>query len=224
MENNAFEETLVEALEALENGDQVEDVLGRYPEHSADLRQVMETTAQLAQLPLTSSAEAQQASKQAFLARAEQMKQGNGKEGARPLLRFILSFASLALALIIVALFASQQAIPGDPLYGFKRSVEDVRLSLASPAQEEQLRRAFEEERNREVYRMLDRGRDGVAGYTGIVEEIGEEQWELGNITIHITEDTVIQGTPEEGDRVEAHCRIEDGEVYAESLVVLDGD
>lgn len=221
---SAFEETLVEALEALENGDEVEAVLRRYPEHEVELRQVLETTAQLVQLPLEPSAGARAASKRAFLERGRELRQEKANSDARPLRRFFLSFVSLALVLIVVGLFALQQAIPGDPLYELKRTVEDARLYVASPAQEAQLRREFEEERNREVYRMLDRGRDGVAGYTGVVEEIGEEQWELGNITVQITEETVIQGTPEEGDRVEAHCRIVDGHVYAESLVELEDD
>lgn len=221
MASDAFEETLVEALEALENGDRVEEVLGRYPEHAADLRHVLETTALLVQLPPSPSPQAREASRKAFLQHGQELRQQKKQGNARPLRRFFLSFASLALVVILVGLFAAQYAIPGDPLYGFKRSVENVRLSVASPAQQQQLRRAFEEERNHEVYRMIDRGRDGVAGYKGIVAEIGDEQWELGNITINITDETVIQGTPKEGDWVEAHCRIEDGQVYAESLVVV---
>lgn len=55
--------------------------------------------------------------------------------------------------------FASQGAVPGDPLYGAKRAIEDVRLLLTPHSGEAGLHLAFARERLSEVETLIDEER-----------------------------------------------------------------
>lgn len=221
----ALENSIIDALDRLECGESVDQILRRYPAEAADLRPILETADQLAELPPAPSAEAQAASRRALLQYAQQLRDNASRSRDWPSWpRFIFSFVSVVVVILLggVALVpASTDALPGDALYPLKRGGESVRLLLAPQSEKGQLRRQFEKERNSEVYEMLETGRNGRAGYTGEIVSIAPRTWEIGHITVRITEETTIKGVPEVGDRVEAHCRVEDGVVYAESLEVL---
>ncbi len=142
-----------------------------------------------------------------------------------PWRRFFYSFASFALFMVLLGVIVippSADAIPGDLLYPVKRTSESVQLYLAPAGEKEALQAEFEDERNHEVYQMLEVGRDGRAGYIGVLKEMGPDCWEIGNITAIVNESTEISGDPEVGARVEAHCWVEDGEVIAETLDVIE--
>lgn len=229
MTDSAFEQELIEALDALERGQPLEEILRERPALAPDLRAYLETAQQLSGLAPPPRPQAAAASRRAMLQRAAQERaRANDGPSMPPLRRRLFyAFAAFAVLLLIIGgllLPRSQEAIPGDTLYPLKRAAEDVRLVLAPPDQKEVLRQEYEEERNHEVYVMLRQGRDGLAGYTGEIKAVGAETWEIGNITVQITAETVVQGEPNVGDRVSAHCRIDDGQVIAESLTVLDGD
>lgn len=224
--DSALEEQLIEALDDMERSRSLEEILRERPALAPELRAYLQTAEQLAGLSPAPRPQAAAASRRAMLQRAAQERaQAEARPPAPPFWRrFFYSFAAFAVLLLIAGgLLAprAQEAVPGDTLYPLKRTSEDVRLLLAPPAQKDDLRQAFEEERNHEVYVMLRTGRDGVAGYTGEIKALGRETWEIGNITVQLTEETLVQGEPEVGARVSAHCRIEDGEVIAESLAVL---
>lgn len=225
--HGALENVIVAALDELEQGQTVEEILDRYPQKKAELRPILETASGLTALESTPSPESRNASRQAFLAEAARLRESSpaGDRSMPRWRRIFYSFASFALFLLLLGVIVippSADAIPGDILYPVKRSAESAQLLLASPAEEETLRAEYEEERNREVYQMLEIGRDGRAGYIGIVKEITAEHWKIGNITAHIEESTVITGEPEVGARVEAHCLVQDREVIAETLTVLE--
>lgn len=229
MTDSAFEQELIEALDALERGQPLEEILRERPALAPELRAYLETVQQLSGLAPAPRPQAAAASRRAMLRRAAQERaQANDGPSLPPLRRRLFyAFAAFAVLLLIIGgllLPRSQEAIPGDTLYPLKRAAEDVRLVLTPPDQKEALRQEYEEERNHEVYVMLRQGRNGLAGYTGEIKAVGAETWEIGNITVQITAETVVRGEPNVGDRVSAHCRIDDGQVIAESLTVLDGD
>lgn len=224
--DGALENAIIVALDELEQGHSVEEIMERYPQERAELRPILETATGLATLESTPSHEARSASRREFLAEAARLREASSPERPiPPWRRFFYSFASLALFLVLLGVIVippSADAIPGDLLYPVKRSAEAAQLILAPPSEEESLRAEFERERNHEVYEMLEIGREGRAGYVGIVKEMTPDHWKIGNITARITESTVIKGDPEVGARVEAHCLVKDREVIAETLDVLE--
>lgn len=224
--DGALENVIVAALDELEQGHTVEEILERYPQKRVELRPILETASGLTALEATPSPDARNASRREFLTEAARLREASGpKRSVPPWRRFFYSFASFALFLMLIGVIVippSSEAIPGDLLYPVKRGAEATQLLLAAPAEEEMLRAEFEEERNHEVYQMLEIGREGRAGYVGIVKEIAPDRWKIGNITAHINESTVIKGDPEVGARVEAHCLVKDRQVIAETLEVLE--
>lgn len=224
--DGALENVIVAALDDLDQGHTAEEILDRYPQEKAELRPILETASGLTALESAPSPQARNGSRQAFLAEAARLRESSRADRSRPPWRRIFyTFASFALFLVLLGVIVippSADAIPGDILYSVKRSVESAQLILASPSEKETLRAEYDEERNSEVYQMLEVGRDGRAGYVGVVKEITPDRWKIGNITAHIEESTVITGEPEVGARVEAHCLVKDREVIAESLTVLE--
>ena len=222
----AREDAVIAALNDLEQGHTIEEILDRYPQHEAELRPILETATGLSGLQSAPSNEARRASRQRLLAEAQRLRVGSHRENSRPRWQqFFYSFASFALVLVLlgaIVIPAADDAIPGDILYPVKRSAESVQLFLAPAHEKEELLAEFVEERNHEVYEMVELGRDGEAGYVGIIKAIGPDYWEIGRITANIDDSTVITGEPEVGARVEAHCLVRDGEVIAESLTVLE--
>lgn len=220
------EDIIITALEEMEQGQRIEEILERYPQHAEELRPILETTAGLGSLAMAPSAEAQQFSRQRFLGEAQRIRQSTHEKPPMPRWRRLFtSFASLAIFVILLGVIIippAGDAIPGDILYPVKRSAESVQLFLAPAAEKDELRVEFEQERNYEVYEMLEVGRDGRAGYVGVVKAINDDFWEIGRITALVNDETVISGNPEVGARVEAHCLVEDGQVIAESLVIIE--
>ncbi|HZD10337.1 MAG TPA: DUF5667 domain-containing protein [Candidatus Binatia bacterium] len=226
MEGVLEEEIIESALEQLELGLGVEDILEHYPGQEAELRAILETAAGLSDLPPLPSAGAQETSRRRLLAEAKRLREASRPEqNLSPWRRFYYSIASVAVFLFLLGVIVippSRDAIPGDILYPVKRSEESLQLYLATAEEKEMLREEYEEERNHEVYEMIEIGRDGRAGYVGILEGMAPDRWEIGHITALIDDATVINGDPEVGARIQAHCYIKDGRVIAESLTVLE--
>ncbi len=217
------EDLIIQALEKMEQGQPVAAILQRYPQSAEALYPILEAATLLdAQRPAPTEA-ARQASRRQMLAAAQQLRQPRSRPAPRRL-RIVFAAVSLALLLFLVAVVAgpaAADAIPGDLLYPLKRGVERVELLLAPATQRDALLEQIEHERNREVYTMLEVGRDGRAGYVGTLTAMDGPVWEIGRITARITDDTVIHGVPELGARVEAHCLVRDRQVVVESLLVL---
>lgn len=222
----APENIITAALDDLEQGYDIDEILSRYPQAREQLRPILETAADLSTLAPRPSPRAQRASRARFLAEAERLRQREqAHDRLPPWRRLFYSFGSVALVFALLAVIIippSGDAIPGDLLYPIKRSAESVQLFIATQEEEDALRESYEQERNREVYEMLEIGRDGKAGYVGVVKAVTPDYWEIGHITAYLTDDTEISGDPQVGARVEAHCLLEDGQVFAESLQILE--
>jgi len=125
---------LDECLDALNQGERLEDCLARYPGQVEDLRTLLLLARRLSLTPRHQPRPAvQNAGWQRFLARAEDMRLGGKPRPSinigwkRPL--------AIAAALVLVAVaagggtvYASQGVLPDSPLYPVKLASEDVRL------------------------------------------------------------------------------------------------
>src|SRR5512136_2459373 len=140
---------LIECLDALAQGESIERILARYPQEAAQLRPLLEAAASLPRLRMEPSEAAKMQSRLKFMAQADLLRRTAPRKGLGFLPRFATGFIAAALVAGVLgtgAVAASGAALPGDPLYGLKRTVEDVRLnSASSPAQRQELQREFEQ-------------------------------------------------------------------------------
>jgi hypothetical protein len=224
----AFEKVLIEALDALESGEAVETILGRYPNYVNELRPVLLTTSSLASMRVAHSLEAQAASRQQMLDYAA--------AAAAPPRRIVsplvlLRRLSLAMAALLVifgllgsgVLFASSEAIPGDALYEAKRFFENTRLSLTGDsAASEALRQQYEESRIREIETLLRMGRSEEVEFTGVIVAIDGDTWVVAGLETVILDSTMVTGAgaPAIGSLVQITGLTTNGRVHALTVVV----
>jgi len=196
-----LEAKFIECLDALAQGESVERILARYPDDAAQLRPLLRTAAGLPALRLEPSEAAKIKSRQQFIAQADLLRRTAPRKTMGFLPRFVTGFAAAALVAVVLstgAVAASGTALPGDPLYGLKRTVEDVRLqSAGSPVQRQELEREFEQRRVDEANELLDAGREGEVEFTGIIEEIQPNAWIVSSLVVQIDVNTQIVGTPQ---------------------------
>jgi hypothetical protein len=191
----------VECLDALAQGESVEHILARYPQDAAQLRPLLQTAASLSALRLEPSEAAKMQSRQSFMAQADLLRRTAPRKTLSFLPRFATGFIAAALVAAVLgtgAVAASGAALPGDPLYGLKRTVEDVRLqSASSPALRQELQREFEQRRVDETNELLDTGREGEVEFTGTIEEIQPNAWIVSSLVVQLDANTQIVGTPQ---------------------------
>lgn len=225
---SAFENILIEALDALEAGDTVDAILARYPEHGAELRPILLTASTLASVRVAHSLEAQAASRQRFLDYAAAAAAAPKRQWS--LFTFLRRLSLTAAALLLIfallgsgMLFASSEAVPGDVLYEAKRFFEDTRFALTSDtAAREELQQSFEETRVREVKTLLRMNRSEEVAFTGVIEAIKGDVWQVAGIEVVILDSTSFTGAegPEVGDLVQIRGMTADGRVNAESIAI----
>ncbi|HEY4689726.1 MAG TPA: DUF5666 domain-containing protein [Anaerolineae bacterium] len=219
---------LIECLAALENGESLEQILLRYPEEAARLQPMLAVAASLPALRMEPSQEARLKSRKAFLAQAAALEARRGPARSRLFARPLVTFASIALAFILIGggtLAASASALPGDPLYGVKRIVENVRLSITpDDAARATLSAQFAQERIDEIDALLAAGREAEVEFGGIIQSIQASAWLVANVPVDIDDNTRIEGSPQVGLRAQVHGRTQDGMLTAISIVVEPGE
>jgi hypothetical protein len=196
-----LEMKLIECLDALAQGESVERILARYPQEAAQLRPLLETANGLPALRMEPSEAAKIKSRQQFMAQADLLRRTAPRKTMGFLPRFVTGFAAAAVVAVVLstgAVAASGTALPGDPLYGLKRTVESVRLqSAGSPTQRAELQREFEHRRVVEANGLLDAGREGEVEFTGIIQEIQPKAWIVSSLVVQVDANTSIVGTPQ---------------------------
>jgi hypothetical protein len=196
-----LEVKLIECLDALAQGESVERILSRYPQEAAQLRPMLMTAAGLPALRMEPSEAAKIQSRQKFIAQADLLRRTTPRKTMGFLPRLATGFIAAALVAGVLgtgAVAASGSALPGDPLYGLKRTVEDVRLNTASsPAQRQELQREFEQRRIGEANELLDAGREGEVEFTGTIEVIQPNAWIVSSLVVQLDANTQIVGTPQ---------------------------
>ncbi|MBE2222639.1 MAG: hypothetical protein IAF02_13915 [Anaerolineae bacterium] len=226
--SDQYEKQLIECLDALEQGENLDAILARYPENAAELRLYLETAVSLQTLNLQPTIAAQQRSQKQFLETAAALRQ-NKKPApfAVRLQRILLPLAGLAMILVLVtAVFlpVSAQTIPGDALYTTKRLIEDVRLSLTSSADGKlQLIDQYNQERIDEINRLLAEGRQENVSFRGSIETIGEQNWIIAGLTTQLTDNVIIEGAPEIGLTAIVTGQTKDGGLFAFTITIPNG-
>jgi uncharacterized membrane protein YgcG len=218
-----LETKLINCLSALESGESLEQILSRYPEDAAHLRVLLEIAASLPLVRLEASPVAQVASRRAFLAEAQMIRDTSER---RPFTLFPVRLAAVLASLVLVFVFvgsvvaASAAALPGDRLYEVKRGVEEIRLNLASAAQKEQLAKQFEQERRDEIVALLGIDREAEVGFSGPIESIQPGAWRVAAVDIGVSADTRVAGLPLIGRNAYIVGRTSHGRVLAVSIVI----
>jgi hypothetical protein len=225
----SLERKVIEALDALERGETIEQIVARYPEAAADIRPILETAALLAARRLQPSLDAQNRSRQAFLAQADAV--SHTAAGSTPprrpfawLRQLLWPAASLALVALFLGawlLSASASAVPGDTLYNVKRQVEAVRLSwTADPATQADLLEQFNQERIREIRALLRANRTATVAFQGILETAEGDLWTVAGLPLVITPDTQITGRPAAGLLAIVTAQTQDGRLLATAVTI----
>jgi hypothetical protein len=196
-----LEVKLIECLDALAQGESIEQILARYPQDAAQLRPLLQTAAGLPALRMEPSEAVKMRSRQKFMAQAAELRRPVPRKSWAFLPRFATGFVAAGLVAIVLstgAVAASGSSLPGDPLYGIKRTVENVQLSTSgSPVVREELQREFEQRRRDEANQLLDAGRESEVELTGPIESIQPNSWIVGGLAIAVDAHTSIVGTPQ---------------------------
>ncbi|MGH2521806.1 MAG: DUF5666 domain-containing protein [Anaerolineales bacterium] len=225
---NAFEE----GLNALAAGERLEAILTRYAVLADDLRPMLETAhlAQALSAPGALPAPGQQASRTRFLARAAELRAPRrgwlaGGFGGLNLAGRALTLVALVFGLGAYGVItASAQSMPGDPLYGVKRTVEQAQLLFSpDPRMRAQLEERFSERRVEEVQQLTTQGRAEAVEFGGQLESLTEGEWKVAGIRVIVSAETSVVGFPFPGLFVEVFGASQpDGTVRA-SLIEVEG-
>ncbi|MCA9975833.1 MAG: hypothetical protein KC413_08780, partial [Anaerolineales bacterium] len=223
-----FEVTLIECLDALEQGEPIDQILARYPDLAAELRPVLETAVTLPQINVQPSLAAQHRSRDVFLAQAAAQKE---TRTVRPLpwfnlRRILMPIASLALVVILFAAGLgplSADALPGDALYGAKILVENARSAFTTnPATDAALNEQFNQRRIQEINSLLAENRAADVAFTGEVEAIQPGLWTISGLDTEINGDTqIFGGNPLIGQMAMVEGRTTNGSLIATTVTLL---
>lgn len=200
--NVDLEIQLIEALDALDQGEALDVVLARYPESAATLRPMLTTAAALPAFRMAPSEAQKMKSRQAFLKQGAALRQASQRRPALGIVpRLATMFAAFSVAFAVLgggAVAASGSALPGDPLYGLKRTVEDARLTFTTDAAARAILQAqFEAQRRIEANALLDAGREIEVRFNGPIESIQPDAWVVGGLVVRVDANTQISGQPQ---------------------------
>jgi hypothetical protein len=121
---------------------------------------------------------------------------------------------------------ASAPSLPGDPLYGVKRSVEQTELLLAAnTAARAQLQTEFDDRRVREAQAVASAGRLVAVDFTGTLISMDGAQgqhWLVSGVAVLVGPQVVVVGTPVLGARVRIEGAVQGpGLIQAQRVTVL---
>ncbi len=192
---------LIECLDSLAQGESPDRILARYPHEAAQLRPLLETAAGLTTLRREPSEAAKMQARQKFMAQADLLRRTASRKKVGFLPRLAAGFIATTLVVVVLgagAVAASGSALPGDPLYGLKRTVESTQFSLSgSAAARESLTDQFAQRRRDEVKQLLSAGRPSEVAFTGTIEALQPEAWIVSGLVVQIQANTQIVGTPQ---------------------------
>ncbi|MEM7348270.1 MAG: DUF5667 domain-containing protein, partial [Chloroflexota bacterium] len=211
---DSFESILDESISALQAGIPIEEILAEVPEYATELRPLLFAATLLAD---PDPALVPQERKLAL--RAEYMKQVAELPelphpawtqriqtalrllGRRLTPKAILNDAitivvTMFLTLLMVFFILNYLAIdtvPGDFLYNIKRTTEQVRLTLTSGEDQQQLLLSqFNENRLEEIQQLITLNRAAVVEFQGVLETKSENLWVIEGYTVSLPQDILI--------------------------------
>jgi hypothetical protein len=199
MSTNDLSSLLDECITQLQKGATLEQVLARYPQHAAELRSLLETSASLyaARRNFQLPKDAQARSRMSFINLAYQPVK---KRSLFPYLHLRLAAVlTVILVLVVAALLGtslvSAEALPGDTFYPVKLALEQVQLNLTNgPAQRLQLQENFDERRVNEVSKLKETGRQTNVSFTGVLIQ-NNGQWQVAGISLDLNDQQEIEAS-----------------------------
>ena len=224
--DTSSERMVIEALQALESGQPIAEILKRYPQNEYELRPILETAVALSKVRVAHSLAAQAESRQQMLARAAAMSNGADQPPALFVWfrRMTMALSPLLVIFVIVIaglFFASSVALPGDFLYSTKREVEDLRLSLTTNLfAREELQKSFEEERILEIEQLLESGQQAEVSFSGVIESVNEDTWIVAGLRVTLTSMTEVEGQPIAGRIAWIEAMTSDGKLIANAITI----
>ncbi len=196
-----LETQLIECLDALAQGQSIEQILARYPANAAQLRPLLTTAQALPALRMQPSEAAKMRSRQKFLAQADTLRRTPARRTAGFFPRLIIGFAAATIVAVVLgtgAVAASSSALPGDPLYGVKRTVENIQLgTTASASARAALQQEFDQRRRDEANELLTVGRESEVEFTGPIKDLQPNAWIVDGLVVEVNANTTIIGTPQ---------------------------
>ena len=203
--NEGSFEILEQCLEATESGADIETCLSPFPEMANELRPLLEA-AQIARSmrdDYVPNAALQRSRSRLLLRAASLRKQDRSKPGFGRLPR--IAFAALALALLVFLTWqglvvAAAKALPGDALYPFKLTAEDLSLKIAQDADARRnIEVKYEQRRVDEVMQLLRLGREAKVQFVGVLEKQGPQSWIVDGVPVSLTSQTQTSEDLENG-------------------------
>lgn len=179
-----------QALSQIKAGQQPEQVLSLLPEDKELVEMVrLASGLQLSAMPASAGAQAR--SKQSML-RAAQSTQGGSRGGIFGSWLRAPQFA-LVLVLVIASLsfsgLVSAQALPGQPFYSIKRSMENVQLALTRDSTGRlQLEEVLDARRVNEVVRLRSSGQMASVQFAGWLQQDPTGDWSVQGIPLVLDE------------------------------------
>lgn len=238
--NSDFELVLEDCLKRLRDGQSPEDCLAAYPDEADGLRPLLLLAGHIRVAPAPQPRlQAIRAGRARMLAAVQSTPARNSfapPVSSGTLSRYTvrifthlrtllfrkvthdMTFAlRLALALVVIlvcgavlAVNASASSLPGDPLYGVKRTWEEVRLTLTLnvPARQ-QFQDQIRQLRLEEVREMIRMGKTGTVEFVGQLESIAADEWVVSGIPVRMLPDTMVEGDPAVGQTILVQARLQ---------------
>lgn len=222
----AFED----CVNALAAGASLDESLSHYPALLSDLRPLLEIAAAARALGMVGAVprEAEMASRARFVARAVPPRpfQPRGLLFGRSFKPWVLTLALIGGVVLGAygAVAASAQSLPGDLLYGVKRTVEQTELLLVpDPQSRTRLKAELEERRIEEVQIVTTQKRTTSVEFSGLVESIESDRWSVARITVIVPSRAQIEGAPFLGAFVVVEGVSQaDGTVLASQITIVE--
>lgn len=112
--------------------------------------------------------------------------------------------------------------MPGDALYSVKRLAENGRLAATGSADRKlELIERYKETRRLEIQQILAANQDiDDLVFEGIIETMGETNWQISGLTVQIAASTQIVGKPQMGLLAIINGRTRQGAFIAQSILI----
>jgi len=236
-----FERRLAETLAGLDQGKEIDALLGEHPEEADELAPLLEVAAYTRETldffepPSTAGlAAGRRRMLEAAARKRAETRRSRWESALAALGQWVrtpargLAMAALLLALLVVAggatVVAAADSLPGDPLYGVKRTTEQVRLALTTdPAARAALHVQFNQERQSEARAVAAMSRRAHLRFEGVLERRMGNTWIVDGIEL-IVDPAGVEGEPAMGSTVVVDVVSPgDGTLHAEHAAMHDG-
>jgi hypothetical protein len=211
-------------LRRLLAGESIEQATVQYPDWAAEFQPMLQAVLAAREsgnhprVPKAALAR----SRARFLRAARQRQQSKparlGAPGSAPWHIALAALSMLVLLILSGAVTATlaAQALPGDPLYNLKIFGEQTQLRYTKdPVQRLELQQTFDNKRLEEVDQLIQEERALPVNFVGALVEMGSGTWRVGDINVHLNEQTSLDGELQVGLIVAV-----DGTLQADGSVV----